>query len=220
MGSCILKHPYMQIVKLVFLFLSVSISVNLKAQKNIPDSKKSVQFDFGFGNHGTGDLKGLNINSEFRNFFKKKLSISFGLGATLHDGSFPVLYSDVNGNLIDGSYRYTTGGVQLTGKFGVSFIKSKANDFGLQAGPVLRYQSSSYFDELNVLYPAATGLPTPVIAIINKSPQKTFSLGGIGQLYYNYTINNNVFVGLSAAIQIDTNGDLLNQLAISCGLKF
>lgn len=89
----------------------------------------------------------------------------------------------------------------------------------MQAGPLLRYQSSSYFDEINVLYPAATGLPTPVIAIINNSPQKTFSLGGIGQLYYNYTIKNNVFVGLSAAMQIDTNGDLINRLAVSFGLR-
>jgi hypothetical protein len=209
----------MQVVKVLFPFLSLFISTNLKAQKNIPDLKKSVQLDFGFGKHGTGDLNGLNINSEYRSFFKKNLSISFGLGATLHDGAFPILYSDGNGNLIDASYRYTTGGIQLTGKFGISFIKSRINDFGLQAGPLLRYQSSSYFDEINVLYPAATGLPMPVIAIINKSPQKTLSVGGIGQLYYNYTIKSNVFVGLSAAIQIDTNGDLINQLAVSCGLR-
>lgn len=88
----------MQVVKLVFLFLSLFISANLKAQKNTPDLKKSVQLDFGFGNHGTGDLKGLTVNSEYRSFLKKNLSISFGLGATLHDGAFPILYSDGNGN--------------------------------------------------------------------------------------------------------------------------
>lgn len=207
----------MRIVKLLILFLFSYTSV--KAQKNIPDLKKSVQLDIGIGKHGSGDLKGLNINSEFRIFFRKRLSISFGLGATMHDGRFPVLYDDGNGNLIDVSYRFTTGGIQLTSKFGISFIKSRASDFGLQAGPVLRYQSSSYFDEINVLYPAATGLPTPVVAITNKSPQKTFSAGGIGQLFYCYTIKNNVFVGLSAAMQIDTNGDLINQLAVSCGLR-
>ena len=207
----------MQIVKLLFLFLFIYTSVN--AQKNIQDLKKSVQLDIGFGKHGTGDINGLNINSEYKRFFSKNLSISFGLGATLHDGAFPILYSDGNGNLIDASYRYTTGGIQLTSKVGISFIKSTINDFGLQVGPILRYQSSSYFDEINVLYPAATGLPIPVIAIINKSPQKTLSVGGISQFYYNYTIKSNVFVGLSAAIQIDTNGDLINQLAVSCGLR-
>lgn len=207
----------MQIVKLLFLFLFIYTSVN--AQKNIQGLKKSVQLDIGFGKHGTGDLNGLNINSEYKRFFRKNLSISFGLGATLHDGAFPVIYSDGNGSLIDASYRHTTGGIQLTSKVGISFIKSRINDFGLQVGPILRYQSSSYFDEINVLYPAATGLPMPVIAIINKSPQKTLSAGGIGQLYYNYTIKNNVFVGLSAAMQIDTNGDLINQMAISCGLR-
>lgn len=207
----------MQIVKFLFLFLFIYTSVN--AQKNIQDLKKSVQLDIGFGKHGTGDKNGLNINSEYKRFFSKNLSISFGLGATLHDGAFPILYSDGNGNLIDASYRYTTGGIQLTSKVGISFIKSTINDFGLQVGPILRYQSSSYFDEINVLYPAATGLPMPVIAIINKSPQKTLSVGGISQFYYNYTIKSNVFVGLSAAIQIDTNGDLINQLAVSCGLR-
>ncbi len=207
----------MQIVKFLFLFLFIYTSVN--AQKNIQDLKKSVQLDIGFGKHGTGDINGLNINSEYKRFFSKNLSISFGLGATLHDGAFPILYSDGNGNLIDASYRYTTGGIQLTSKVGISFIKSTINDFGLQVGPILRYQSSSYFDEINVLYPAATGLPMPVIAIINKSPQKTLSVGGISQFYYNYTIKSNVFVGLSAAIQIDTNGDLINQLAVSCGLR-
>ncbi len=208
----------MQIIKLLFLFTFSYMSVN--AQQNIRNSKKSMQLDIGIGVHGSGDLNGLNINSEYKSFFRKNLSLSIGLGATMHDGRFPLSYSDANGNLIDASYRFTTSGIQLTSKFGISLIKSPTNDFGLQAGPMLRYQSSSYFDEINILYPAATGLPMPVITIINKSPQKTISVGGIGQVYYNYTMKNNLFVGLSAAMQIDTNGDLKNQLTLCCGLKF
>jgi hypothetical protein len=202
-----------------FLFLLFFISTTANAQKTYQDLSRSVQMNIGGGKHGTGDLNGFNINTEYRSFFRKHLSISFALGATIHDGDFPVSYSDANGNIVDASYRYTTGGIQLTSKFGVSIFKTQVSDFGFQAGPLLRYQSSSYFDEINVLYPAATGLQIPVIAIINKSPQKTLSAGVIGQGYYNYTIKKKVFVGLLAELQIDTNGDLLHQLAVSCGIK-
>lgn len=207
----------MRIGKVLFLLFFIYTSVH--AQKSSQVLSRSIQMNIGVGKHGTGDLNGININTEYRSFFRKHLSISFGLGATIHDGFFPISYFDGSGGIIDASYRYTAGGIQLTGKLGVSAIKTRTSDFGFQAGPLLRYQSSSYFDEIIVLYPAATGLQTPVIAIINKTPQKTFSLGGIGQVYYNYTIRRNLFIGLLAELQIDTNGDLINELAISFGVK-
>jgi hypothetical protein len=190
------------------------------AQKqNLPLSK-SLQLDIGISKHGTGDLRGFSFNCEYKKHYRKNIFLAFGLGSTIHDGSFPIFYSDAAGNQIDASYRYSTGGMQITSKFGVSIVKNRKNDLGLQAGCLVRYQTSSYYDELTVLYPGITGLTIPVTTIINKSPQKTLSLGGIGQIYYNYNIDTKMFIGLSAALQIDTNGDLINQLVASYGWKF
>ncbi len=204
---------------LMFMFF-LFFNTMLFSQNNSKHLNKSLQLDFSRSKHGTGDLPGFSINTDYKKYFKKRLSFSIGLGATIHDGSFPIFYTDPNGNTIDASFRYNTDGLQLTSKLGYSFIKNKNTDFGFQIGPVLRYQSSSYFDELNVLFPLLTGLPFPVIAIINKSPQKTYSVGGIAQLYYHHSINENVYFGVSIGLQTDTNGDTIKQTGLACGMKF
>ena len=47
---------------------------------------KSFQFDLGVSKNGSG----YSINSEFNNYFIKKMSYYMGLGATLHDGETSV----------------------------------------------------------------------------------------------------------------------------------
>lgn len=201
-------------------FFFITISVNAIAQNTRIIPNQSIQIDVGIGKHGTGDLSGFVINSEYKKYFRRKLSFSLGLGATINDGALPILYSDLSGNLVDASYRYNTAGLQLTSKLGLSFVRNTKNDFGLQIGVMLRYQSSSYYDEVTVLYPPITGLAVPVVTIINESPQRTVAAGGIAQLYYHYAVKENIYIGSSIALQTDTNGDFIRQLTLTCGLKF
>jgi hypothetical protein len=70
----------------------------------------------------------------------------------------------------------------------VNLYKNSVHKVGLQLGGLLRYQTSSYYDAIDVLYPALTGLPIPVTIIINKTPQKTFSIGSTAQFYHTYSV--------------------------------
>jgi hypothetical protein len=199
------------------LFLGYNFSI---AQDKLPAKRHSIQLDIGMSRHGTGDMRGLFLNSEYKKYFLKKLSISFGISATIHDGVSPLFFTDSNGNCTDASYRYSSGGLQLTGKFGLNLYRSKWSELGLQIGGLLRYQTSSYYDELIVLFPALPGFPMPVTIIINNSPQRTFSIGCIGQLFYNYSLTEKLFIGILTGLQLDTNGDTITQLGLSCGFKF
>ncbi|MGN6438899.1 MAG: hypothetical protein ACTHMM_20315 [Agriterribacter sp.] len=204
----------------LFILISLLTYIHSTAQNKEFSKLRSFQIGIGASKHGTGDMNGFLLNTEYRTFFRKKLFHSHGISATIHDGSLPIFYTNANGSLVDGSYRYTTAGIQLTSKLGIAFYRYNRNEFGGQAGVLLRYQTSSYFDEINILYPAATGLPTPVVTIANKSKQRTVAVGGIGQIFYHYSFTKKIFAGIVAGLQTDTNGDTLTQLAISCGFQF
>jgi hypothetical protein len=45
-------------------------------------------------------------------------------------------------------------------------------------------------------------------------------VGGIAQLYYHHSINDNVYIGVSIGLQTDTNGDTIKQAGLACGMKF
>jgi hypothetical protein len=201
---------------LIFLliFCVTSYSQNKTVSKN-----KSFQIDLGFSKNGSGDLNGNSINFEYHNYFKPKWNYSIGLGSTIHNGQYDLYYKQGDRE-IDGSYRYVTAGYQLTSKLGFCFINSKKSDFGLRLGALLRYQSSSYPDEISTNYPPFYGFDFPLIDVKHYEPQKIFSAGGILQLYYNYNINEKLFVGSSGTFQTDSNEDAILQLSLTCGMRF
>jgi len=165
-------------------------------------------------------MRGVNFATEYENYFKKKFSWTLALGGTIHDGFEPLYFKDQTGRPIDGSFRYTAAGLQITSHLCYSFIKSTRHEFQLRAGGLLRYQSSSYFDELAINYPAGTGYPIPVIYIENKTPQKTYAVGGSCQIIYNFTFTNKINVGILTGLQFDTNGDNISQLSLTLGKRF
>ncbi len=207
------------LIKCLLLLIFLLIQIGLFAQNKYETPKMSIQFDIGLGKNGTGDMSGFQINTELKKYFRKKLSFCIGIGATIHDGVSSNIYTSTQGELIDGSLRYNTDGLQLVAKLGLSFIRNPKNDLGLQIGSVFRYQSSSYPDVI-ATYSGFTGFPFPVMALAHLSPQKIFAFGGIFQPYYNYSLNEKVYIGTNAAFQVDTNGDVITQLNLSCGMKF
>jgi hypothetical protein len=92
---------------------------------------------------------------------------------------------------------------------------------GTKIGGFIRYQSSSYYDELIVYYPAAgTGLDTPVNVFINRSPQRTIAIGAELKLFFNYNVTQKIFLGTVIGIQTDSNGDFLRNLSFTGGIRF
>jgi len=202
---------------LLFLTL-LFISKTLTAQIKLPEH--AIEIIAGRSTHSTGDNKGASFAVVYEKYFRKKLSWTIELGSTIHDGSFPLFYTDPSGHILDGSYRYTTAGFQIAGHAGYSFIRSSRHEFQLRAGGLVRLQSSSYFDELGVLYPIATGLSIPVTYFVNTTPQRTYAAGASCQLQYNYTFRNRLQLGTLAGFQMDTNGDNISHLSVMVGRRF
>jgi hypothetical protein len=201
----------MAMKKTIFI-LVMGINSIIIAQNTQDVTNKSFQFDVGVSKNGSGDIGGYAINSEFNNYFKNKWSYSVGLGATIHDGE----NTASDGSTITSLF-YTVAGFQLTGKMGYSLVRNLKNDFGIRLGPFLRYQS---YSTSSIGYGYIAGSPNPGIQLYNEDPQQTFSVGGVLQLYYNYSINGKMFIGVSGCFQTDTNDDAISQLLLTCGMKF
>jgi hypothetical protein len=182
--------------------------------------KRQIELIGGRSVHGSGDTRGLNFSVEYSKYFKKRLNWSASIGGTIHDGVFPVLYEYPTGVQNDGSIRYTTAGLQVLTHLGYNFIKSRKNELLFRLGSVLRYQSSSYWDVVTVLYPPLTGLPYPVVVFENSTPQRTIAIGGTTQLKYSYTTKRNISIGILGGFQFDTNGDNISHLSLTIGKRF
>jgi hypothetical protein len=206
------------IMRQIFLLLILSISFFANSQS--PLSKRHIQVYAGTSFNGTGDIKGFAFDTEYGQYFKKKSSWYVGIGGTIHDKVEPIFYTDQGGNQVDASVRATTAGFQVSGLYGHSFVRKQKHEFLIKAGPLVRYQSTSYWDILAVYHPAGTGLPFPVVAFFNLSPQRTLALGGNLEFAYNYTISKKVSIGILAELQTDTNGDTISQLLFSIGRRF
>ena len=203
---------------LLLLLFIVSLRATAQSGENRKLGSSSLQLQLGVIFSGTGDSYGVNISSEWSKRINRKLSYAVGLGTMINDGSFPLNY-EYNGTAYDGSIRYTTAAVQLTGKLGYSLFESKTHHFGLQLGPLLRFQSSSLYDQFTFYFPAATNFPIPLVQILNTSPQRTLALGGIFQVFYYRNLSQRTFAGVTPGLQTDSNGDTITQLSVLFGIR-
>ena len=199
------------------LFLASSYAFSQEKKKSHPED---FILYFGKSKHYSGDIGGLMFSTEYSKYLKQRLSLSLGIGGTIHDGSSPLFFTDMNGNLVDGSIRFTVAGVQAHGLIGYNFLNNKIHELKLNLGVLFRYQSSSLYDVLTIYYPPITGLPIPVVVFNNVEPQRTYAAGIIGRISYSYLLNNNIIIGALAGYQFDTNGDNISQLLLGIGYRF
>ena len=199
-------------IKILFLLLVINHAVHAQSRQ--------VQFSFGPSKNGTGDIKGLSYKFDYTKYFKKKLSWQIGLGGDIYDGVTPLYFEYPAGNQIDGSYRYTTAGLQLGVDIRYSIFKTDVHEIILSAGGLVRYQTSSASDALNILYSPITNLPFPVIVLENTSPQTTISIGASPKFGYNYTIKKKIGIGFLSGFQFDTNGDTILHFLITLSRRF
>jgi len=204
---------------LLFCGLFLLLCFYCKSQDTTFQAKNFLQLSGGVSKHGTGDLKGIFFSTEYGRYFRPKLSWSISLSSSIHDGSEP-LYFTAGGQQIDGSLRYTVGGIQLGGNFGYSFLKKYNHEILAKTGIFFRYQSSSLPDQYEIAYPAATGLPYPVIIYSHSTPQRTYAIGGSLQVQYSYTINEKVFIGSVLGFQADSKGDNISHISLTSGIRF
>jgi len=198
------------------IFIAIIISSKFCHAQN-----EQLQIIVGRGVHGTGDMRGFGLSFGYSKYFKKRMNWTASIGSTIHDRlASRINYEFPAGVWNDGSLKSTTAGLQGTFSIGYSFLKSYKNEICFKIGGLVRYESSSYYDRVQLLYPGITGLPYPVILIKNTSPQKTLSLGIMPELSYNYSLSKKINIGLVGAYQFDTNGDNIYQLSLSIGRRF
>ncbi|MFM7358144.1 MAG: hypothetical protein ACKO1T_06145 [Sediminibacterium sp.] len=198
-------------------FSSLIVAIILFSQTNA--QTKLLQFSAGSNLNGTGDSFGFSFFTEYSKKLKQKLTWSNSLGGTINDGTlYSIFYQTTSGQVRDGSVRYTTAGFQAASHIGYSFITSQKHDFQFRLGSVLRYQSTSLPDAVSL--EPIPGVPFPVVVFQNLSPLRTLAVGGSGQLLYNYTMKNNICLGVLAGLQFDTQGDTISQLMFTIGKRF
>lgn len=166
-----------------------------------------------------GDMNGYAIAIDYKRYLRPRTSLNIGLTTTIHDGAYPILYTDPNNNPVDGSFRYGSSGIQLSARAGYSFLRSKRHTMDLQIGGLLRYQTSSYYDTLTILFEPLTGFPIPLAYLAHIDNQRTVSLGGIGVFQYQYHFTSGDHIGLRGSIQTDTNGDVISMASLVFGYR-
>ncbi|GGM88015.1 hypothetical protein GCM10010967_20780 [Dyadobacter beijingensis] len=178
---------------------------------------KYLSLSVGPSKHGTGDMRGIMQRVTYTQYFKKRLFWYASVGADLHDGEYQVIVTQPSGEVTDHSFRYTAGAMQLTGGAGFSALRSKNTELGVRLAAVLRYQSSSLYDYLNIIYDPKEIGPYPAMFIANVNPQRTFAAGICPELFFNQRIFKSFTAGISGGFQLDTNGDVLTSFALSVG---
>ena len=208
--------------KNIFLsILAVFLISVLTAQTPTIDRPVSLEINLGRSFHGTGDIPGFHLGFTYTTPVSNKLHWFVGLEGTLHDKIINRLefQNPVTGELLNSNLNGVTGGLQVTGGIQYNFIQRTKHNFGVSLGTVLRYQATSLNDFIEIDFPAATGLPIPVRVIVNYEPHRTFAVGGLLKMHYNYTIGNKYLIGFVGGSQLDTNEDIIHYVSLNFGFR-
>lgn len=198
---------------LFYLSILILFSTQLNAQQ-----KRQISLDFSRSFHGTGDMRGLGLSAEYGKFVTKRLEITTGFTTNIHHDEFPV-FINFNGKIQDASLRFTTAGIQLSSLANLAIVHSWVHELKLAAGPLLRYQSSS-FPDVYSYSPATQTYPEPVFSFRQYEPQEIISVGYLAALSYAYTFSRGIFIGAKASFQNDSNSDVITQYGLRIGKRF
>lgn len=211
-------HVTRSVLLLIILFIAQNLLAQGKKTGILPD--QAVEVDIGFSKNGTGDVWGPIFSSKYGKYLKPRLHWDILLTGTIHDGSDPLYFKDLDGRPNDGSIRWVTGGVQVESHLGYALLRNTHHELLVQIGGLVRYQSTSIYDHYEILFPAATNLKFPVIVIDNRGPMRTIAIGASGQIQYNYIIKKIFSLGVLTGLQVDTNGDIIIPMMLSIGKRF
>lgn len=188
--------------------------------KTLP--KRALRFNIGASTHGTGDLRGMSFGTAYTHYLKKKLSLEYHFKGTIHDGQDIYLLT-VNGVLQqDGSVRTTTAGFQLGSLIRYSLVRTARHEFIIAAGPYGRYESSSLGSNgYGARFPqSGTNIPRILIDFDHSFPQRIYNIGYLAEISYSHTFKKQVFAGIHAAFQNDTNEDAITHVGFMIGKRF
>lgn len=193
-------------MKYLQFIILITFSMDINAQTKAKQSLNYLYLSSGSSLASTGDISGFFVSVGLQKS-KNNWTHSFELSTTIHDGFNGLYFQLPNGQINDGSIRFSTGGIQLEGLSALNLFQGNKSNLSFGLGLVLRYQSTSRYDQYEVQYPALTGLSYPVIIFFNEEPMRTFAAAPIARFFYDYKISKKLLLGVSTSFQVDTNGD-------------
>jgi hypothetical protein len=161
--------------------------------------------------HGTGDLPGFTVDMGYDHSFNRRIDLFSGITTTIH-------YGDIDLPTIpqDKRLHFTTAGVQLTSLIQLALLSRADHRFKIGAGPLVRFQSSSYPGIFGVTNDPNV-YPEPFYTINQHGPQNTFTVGYTAAITYLPRITYRYHFGFKFQYQNDTNGDAIAGLGIVIG---
>ena len=179
--------------------------------------ERQLNFNAHLAFHGTGDLRGTNLEFGTERRWGKRYGFYNNLGITIHSGE--EVSTSVNAYPLQLNSTYNT---LQTVSFGIQTIPtiyrySKRGDLKIGAGLVARYQMSSYGNY--VASSLGQGISQYSYSI-NKNDPNTFSIGyriSADLLLYETKKNK---LGFQIFFQNDTRGDVITGLGLSFQTKY
>jgi hypothetical protein len=179
--------------------------------------ERQLNFNAHLAFHGTGDLRGTNLEFGTERRWGKRYGFYNNLGITIHSGE--EVSTSVNAYPLQLNSTYNT---LQTVSFGIQTIPtiyrySKRGDLKIGAGLVARYQMSSYGNY--VASSLGQGISQYSYSI-NKNDPNSFSIGYriTGDLLLYETKKNKL--GFQIFFQNDTRGDVITGLGLSFQTKY
>ena len=179
--------------------------------------ERQLNFNAHLAFHGTGDLRGTNLEFGTERRWGKRYGFYNNLGITIHSGE--EMSTSVNAYPLQLNSTYNT---LQTVSFGIQTIPtiyrySKRGDLKIGAGLVARYQMSSYGNY--VASSLGQGISQYTYSIYENEPN-TFSIGyriSADLLLYETKKNK---LGFQIFFQNDTRGDVITGLGLSFQTKY
>lgn len=207
----------MKFKNLLVLFFILFLSTKFYSQE--PQHKNTLSAEFGINQHGTGDINGFSYGLKFNHPLSKTFDLILGFEGNLNDSKGSAFFfDDPNGNTYDSTPHNVIAGLQINAGIGLNILNSKKHKFGLNPNIFGRYQALSAFSTIITDYPALTGYPIPIRTYIREEPGNTTTLGASVKIFYNYRINEKLFVGLNPGFQVDFNGDTMIFTTLAFGI--
>lgn len=212
------------------LLLSVLIFITTfcEAQTRVDTLKKiesngSLSLGVSYSRHGSGDLNGYLVDIGYEYQLKKRFSLYNNIAFSVHsdkDFGYDMISQPTNPFLQSGPLIFVKSGIQTSPTLFYAVSDKKCSKFKIGAGPVIRFQESSY--PAGFSYNSGREFNISNYYIIKGVQPKIFTVGYKFSIDYMFAVKPNNSFSLKAFYQNDTNGDLIVGfgLAYSHRVKF
>jgi hypothetical protein len=169
-----------------------------------------------YSGHGVEDLTGFKVSAYHEHAFNPGISMLNGFSTSIHWGKNNG-FNNINPGVTPENYlmKFTTAGFQLQSSLQAYIIKGKVFNFSFDAGPIIRFQSSSV-PEIYGFHQNADYYPEPFYVISDNSTANSLAVGYDIGVTVRKKLDEKIYMGIRASYQNDSQANSI----FSVGLIF